>query len=359
MSGAPKRVRRRRDHDHVGRISTMTTIAVLVAAALLFYAIRWVLPPFVFAGLVAYICTPLVEAVTARCGLPRWLVALVLFAILLAAVSAIGLLAVPPLVREMGRTLANLDSVLKTFLAELLGAGKITLLGRPTDAAQMADAGVSAMRDWLGQPGAAAAALGIAFTTGFGFILTLVLLGYFLVGGPQIARGLLFLVPPEQRPLVMHIWVSVDPVLKRYFVGVLGVVAYATIAAYIGLGLFLGIPHAVVLAIATGVLETIPMVGPAASAILAGLVAVHHATGIGPILAYAIYATALRLSIDQFFGPLALGAAARLSPVLVIFCFLAGGALFGLIGVLLAVPVALVVKVTLTLLYDEEASSAA
>jgi predicted PurR-regulated permease PerM len=105
----------------------------------------------------------------------------------------------------------------------------------------------------------------------------------------------------------------------------------------------------------TGILEMIPMVGPGASALIAGLVAIHYAAGIGAIIAYAIYATALRISIDQFFGPVALGAAARLHPVLVIFCFLSGGLLFGVVGVILAGPMALVVKTTLTVLYDEPA----
>ena len=99
----------------------------------------------------------------------------------------------------------------------------------------------------------------------------------------------------------------------------------------------------------------IPVIGPGASAIIAGLVAVHSAKGIGAIIAYALYATALRISIDQVFGPLALGTAARLHPVLVIFCFLSGAFLFGMIGVIMAVPVALAVKVTLALLYDEPA----
>ena len=80
--------------------------------------------------------------------------------------------------------------------------------------------------------------------------------------------------------------------------------------------------------------------------------------GIGAIIAYALYATALRISIDQLFGPLALGTAARVHPVLLIFCFLSGALLFGMIGVIMAIPVALAVKVTLALLYDEPATQA-
>jgi predicted PurR-regulated permease PerM len=134
---------------------------------------------------------------------------------------------------------------------------------------------------------------------------------------------------------------------------VIVVVVYAASAAYVGLGLVLGIPHAAILALLTGVLEMIPVVGPGAAAVIAGLVAVHYATGVGPIIAYALYAAALRLSIDQLFGPLVLGTAAQVHPVVVILCFLAGGLLFGIPGVILAIPVALTVRVTLAILYDE------
>jgi predicted PurR-regulated permease PerM len=153
--------------------------------------------------------------------------------------------------------------------------------------------------------------------------------------------------------LVARIWTRLDPVLMRYFIGVIVLVVYATIAAYIGLGVILGIKHAVLLALLTGILETVPVVGPTAAAILAGLVSLRTATGIISIVEYAAYATALRLSIDQLVGPVVLGRAAHVHPVLIIFCFLAGGIVLGIPGVILAVPVALVVKSTLATLYGD------
>ena len=131
------------------------------------------------------------------------------------------------------------------------------------------------------------------------------------------------------------------------------VVAYAATAAYIRLGVILHIPHAVFLALFTGFLEMIPMFGPLAAAVIVGLVAAHYATGIAAIIGYGIYATALRLSVDQLFGPLALGAAARLHPVVIMLFFIAGSALFGVTGVIMAVPVALAIKVCLAVLYDQ------
>jgi len=356
MSAAPKPVKPvPSDHEHVGRISTQTTIFVLIAVALILFEIQWILPPFVLAGLLAYVSTPAIEWSTTRSGLPRALVALLFFAVFLLLAAATGYLGVPPLVREMTHLFSDFESIIHAFAQRMIGDRKISLLGQPMNADELAQAAGNGLRDWFLQTRVVAGLSGAAFGLMLGAVLTLVLLCYFLLSGPGIARGLLWLVPPQQRPLIAHIWSFVDPLLKRYFIGVAIVVTYAAAAACVGLGVALGIPYAVPLALITGVLEMIPMVGPGASALIAGLMAIHYAAGTGAIIAYAIYATALRISIDQLFGPLALGAAARLHPVLVIFCFLSGGLLFGVVGVILAVPAALVVKVTLAVLYDEPA----
>src|SRR5262249_26613985 len=99
----------------------------------------------------------------------------------------------------------------------------------------------------------------------------------------------------------------------------------------------------------------IPVIGPVSAAVLAGLVALHQAQSVEAIIAYAIYATVLRLSIDQLLGPVVLGHAARLHPTIIIFCFISGGLLFGIAGLIMAVPVALSIKGTLGALYHQAA----
>jgi predicted PurR-regulated permease PerM len=205
----------------------------------------------------------------------------------------------------------------------------------------------------LQQGGTVATLAAFAFGGIFGVFLTLTLLAYFLASGRQVLRGLLRLFPPDWRPLTARIFDTLRPILFRYFAGIAAVVVYAGCAAYIGLGLFLGLRHAAFLAALTGLLEVLPVVGPALSAVIAGLVAVQEAKSLWSIAAYVIYASGLGLSIDQLVGPLVLGNAARVHPTLVIFCFLAGGALFGIAGVILAVPFALTVKVTLAMIYRE------
>jgi len=350
------RARPQADHEHVSRISTGTILFIITAAAITLYELQLVLIPFVLAGVISYICAPAVTFVGARTGLPRVPVAIFFFLILVALGAIIGFLGIPPLTREVTHVAMHFQQTVNR-LAEAIAGSAADLLDQPVDAQQLATEIGQTVRDWVGNARALSIAATSVFVGGFGVVLTLVLLFFFMVTGPSIVRGLLWLVPPGARPLIEdHILRQLDPVLRRYFIGVVAVVCFAAAFAYAGLGLVLGIPHAIFLALITGILEAIPIVGPAVAAVIAGLVAIQHNSGIGAIVGYAIYLTALRLSIDQLFGPLVLGAAGRVHPALVIFCFLAGGTLFGVVGVITAVPIALIIKTTLSVLYDEPVS---
>jgi predicted PurR-regulated permease PerM len=344
------------EHGEVGRMSTPTIIFVLIVVALLLYELQIILLPFLISGVAAYICTPLVRWLASRTGFSRAFFSVVVFVAILLIVGLTGFLALPPLKRGLARVVFDFQDIVSTLAKSAIGDRTIDFFGKSMNATQLAQAAVSSLRGWIEQPEKILLLGGVTFAAVWAFFLIPTLLFYFLYSGPRVFRGLLWLVPPAHRPLVLDIWSRLDPVLRRYFVGIVIVVAYATTAAYLGLGIVLHIPHAFFLALLTGVLEMIPAIGPLASAIIAGLAAVHYATGIGAIIGYAIYATVLRLSIDQLFGPLALGVAARLHPVVIIFCFIAGGVLFGIAGVVMAVPVALVVKTCLAVLYNEPPS---
>ena len=333
--------------------SSATVVGVVVALIIFVYLVREILLPFVFAGILAYIFTPLIDWLSKCTGKPRWLFATaVLLALVLVGVAVVYL-AVPALLHEV-MAIGSLKETVTGFMQKFIGTGTVSALGEPINAAQIGASVQSAVHQWLNQSGRMFTLTVIGFASMFGIILAWVLLGYLLYDAQKISDGLFWLVPPHHRPFVHRVWDDLDPVLRRYFVGVALVVIYAATAAYIGLGLILNLHHAVLLALLTGMLEVVPIVGPAASAIIAGLVAVREAQSAWNVIAYVIYATALRISIDQFFGPLVLGRAAYVRPALVIFCFLAGGLLFGMVGVVLAIPVALTIKSSLYELYKEE-----
>lgn len=330
--------------------------AIMLAAAVLFvffYFIRFILLPFVLAAIVAYICTPLLDWAARRTRWPRLLFAIALFVLIVGVGVLVLFFAAEHFVVELKGIASDLQGMLENFASQAIGDQPVRVFGQELSAHQLAQSVVDRLRDWLRSEQILLIA-GYSLAGIMGLFMTVVLLFYFLAGGHGVARGLFWLVPPHRRPLAARIWEHLDPVLYRYFLGVLAVVVYASIAAYIGLGLILNIHHALLLALMTGVLETVPVIGPTSAAVIAGLISLRTATGIGSIFAYAAYATLLRLSIDQLFGPIVLGRAAHVHPALIIFCFLAGGVVLGIAGIILAVPVALLVKSSLATIYGDE-----
>ena len=174
---------RQPDHEHVGKISTQTTIFVLIAIALILYEIQWILPPFVLAGVLAYVSTPAIEWSGARSGLPRWFVALAIFAMFLTLGSVIGYFGIPPFVRAMTHVFNDFESIIRAFAQRMIGDGKISLLGQPMNAEELAQAAGNGLRDWFSQTRIVAGLSGALFGTMLGLVLTLVLLCYFLLSG--------------------------------------------------------------------------------------------------------------------------------------------------------------------------------
>jgi predicted PurR-regulated permease PerM len=342
----------------VKSISPRTEMIVLITIAVFLYLVRVILLPFVIAGAVAFVCAPAVDWLAARLSVPRWVSASAMFVLLLGLAILTGSIAGPVLLDEFIPLISDLGGSLTRAARHVIGDRTVSILGHTMNASQLGQAAVDGIRGWLGQNGEFISLARMSFKGFFGVILLFVLLLYFLLGGPRLANGMLWLVPPNQRSLARSIRAALEPILRRYFIGIAVVVTYAAAAAYVGLGLVLGLNHAVFLALTTGVLEIVPVAGPALSAGLAGLIAIQTATGIGNIVAYTIYAIDLRLSIDQLIAPLVLGHAAQLHPVQIIFCFLAGGVLFGIPGVILAVPTALTIKVVLATLYAEPLNEA-
>jgi predicted PurR-regulated permease PerM len=330
--------------------------AVMLAAAgltVFLYFIKLILLPFVLSAILAYICTPAVDWLAKRTRWPRLLFAVLFFLGILAIAGLFATFAATRIVAQAAGLGTDLQALLAKFFTAALGSGQVQFLGHTLNADQIAQTAVGRISNWISQTDHLALFAGYSLGAVMGVFLSAVLLFYFLVSGERIARGLLWLAPPHRRGLVRRIWSRLDPVLMHYFVGMIVVVIYATTASYIGLDLVLGIRHAVLLALLSGILETVPVIGPTSAAVIAGLVSLQTATGIMSIVDYALYATALRLSIDQLVGPIVLGTAAHVHPVLIIFCFLAGGVVFGIPGIILAVPVALLIKSTLATLYGD------
>ncbi len=217
----------------------------------------------------------------------------------------------------------------------------------------MANDIVRSLAHWIIRPANAADAAVWATAGVMGCFLVFVLLFYFLLHGQRLIDGAVWLVPPRHRPETLALLRRIDPMLGRYIRGIFLIVLITAALCWVPFKLVLGLPHAAGLALVTGLLELMPVVGPLAAATLVGLVAVGEGK-VWVVVGFVIFYIIIRIFIDEVLGPLVLGRAATIHPVVVVFSFLAGATLLSLIGVLLAVPVASSVKIVLTAIYEEQ-----
>jgi predicted PurR-regulated permease PerM len=325
------------------------TAAIAVVLLFLFF-VREILLPFILAAAIAFILTPVVDSLTARSKIPRWTVATAVYLCVVTIFALLGYWVGGLLIKDATQIVRQFPQLLEKLLSDISNLiSGVSADTMDVDAvAQAVTADLGAL--FSGEQGVKLASYGV--TALVNSILMLVLLIYFLISGRQVAGGVFWLVPPEYRPEADRVVCRVLPMLWRYFVGLVGVISYTTLTAWLGFRFVFHLPHAPVLAVAVGLLELIPVIGPAISLALVGLTAIQQTSILG-IAGLAVFAIALRLSIDQIVGPLVLGHAAQLHPVVIIFAFLSGASLFGIIGLLLAVPFAAGMKIAVTMYYSE------
>lgn len=167
----------------------------------------------------------------------------------------------------------------------------------------------------------------------------------FLVEYPALRRRLGELVPPRHRPLVERVGRAIARELATFLRGRLACGLVKALLLWVGL-LVLGVPFAAPIALASGVLSLVPVLGVVVGAVPASVLALTMPGGGSESLlsVLALFAVA-----EAFEGavlyPFVLGRETGLHPVVLVLVLLAGGSLLGTLGVLVALPVALVVKV--------------
>jgi predicted PurR-regulated permease PerM len=173
-------------------------------------------------------------------------------------------------------------------------------------------------------------------------VMTLTL--FWLGTSARFKAFVLQLFPPARRELVSNVTTGISKSLGGWVLGTLIAMVLIGTLTFLGL-LLLGIPYAVLLGIVAGLCEVIPYLGPWISGSIA-VVATLVMTG-SPLKAVAV--VVLFLIIQEVEGnvvqPLVMHKAVNLDPWLVIVSLLIGGQLLGIIGVILAVPVAAVLQV--------------
>jgi predicted PurR-regulated permease PerM len=321
-------------------------LAVLVIAALLLRLLGTILLPFVFATALAYIGSPLVGWLQRRLHAPRALIVALLYILVLGPLIAAGYFLGPSALGGVERYIAAFPDQLAKYIAQMLGGQEVQFFGRAVSANQLAQEILSGIESLVATPGDIVHFASLGVEAFIGVILALVVSFYFLLGGGSLSNRLLGLVPAMRRPQVRYLGERIDHMLGRYIRGLAVILVTATIIAWIGLGLIFHVPGALPVSFATGILEPVPVIGPVTAWIIVSLYAYVNG-GFILMLKVMVVLGVLRLTLDNILGPIILGKAVTLHPVAILFAFLAGGTLFGIVGILLAVPIAASLKVIL------------
>jgi predicted PurR-regulated permease PerM len=327
------------------------TVGLLIVGALfLTYRASDIVRPFLWAAILGYILLPVVRAFENRLTNQRGLAAAIVFvAVLLVIAGGVRFLA--PLAVTQAQTfqgtlptlLANAQNTLAETLDQIGAEDLVPIVFGP-----VATAPLEVTRNVAG--------LAVPFIVGFSrflleFLVFLIATFFFLRDWPRLINWVKGLVPAASRHELFPLFEQVSILLSRYVRGQLLLIVIMATATTIGLTFF-GVPFSLLLGIVTGVLEVIPIIGPITAGAIACLVALGNPNPFGwSQLAYvgaiAIMYTVLRHAEDYFVIPLVIGRIVRLHPALVIFSLLSGGAVFGLIGIVLAVPVVATLRLVL------------
>jgi predicted PurR-regulated permease PerM len=302
----------------------------------------------VFAVAIVYVLNPLVNRLENR-HLHRLLGSCLSYLILMAVLTAIGFLVIP-IIRTQAVALAEevpviVDQV-SEFAQDLADRFELTI--------EMP--GFDTVSDWFSETenqqrltDVASGVFDVAATVVEAillFLLAPVLAFYMLVDAPNTRKIARSLVPEDLRDEAVHVAGLVSRALGGFVRGQLLVALIVGIMTSFALWI-IGLPLWLIVGAITGLLNLVPFVGPTSGGILA--VSVSLVLGDWKMAVWAAVAMVIVQQIDNhLISPVILRATVKLHPVIIILALLVGGSLAGLLGVLVAVPMAAVTKIILS-----------
>jgi predicted PurR-regulated permease PerM len=324
----------------------------------------FLLAPFVLALVLAYVLHPLVERMERR-RIPRtWGTAIL-------ALPALGILAllmfvgIPALSAQIAEFIRGAPALLQTATLRMeqwqaqLQSRDLAWLDEDALLERMRSIQPEAVMAWLQQRqsqiarGVWTGILGVG--KGVGAVLSLlsyvfltpILIFYLLRDWRNIERRLGELVPGPYRDRVVGFASEYDRLLARYLRGQLLAAGIVGVLTWLGF-LIAGFPYALLLGVVAGVFNIIPYMGLVASLIPALFIALFSAAPGVALLKIVIVFAVVQVLDSSVIGPRVVGEAVGLHPVWVLLALAVSGYFFGFVGLLIAVPLAVLVKLLLT-----------
>ncbi len=334
----------------LSRFAALQWLSFAAVAGLLLYLLGPILTPFVAAGILAYICNPLVERLCRWKVSRTWAVVLVMFGLLLLFVLLL-LIMLPLLQKE--------TSLFIERLPQWIEAGKVKFLPLLQQwfgsELEWDSAAIKQMlsNHWQNAGGAAAKLLpwlGISGNALLALLANLVLIPlamfYLMRDWNGLVSNIDHVTPRHWHAKVREIATETDNILAEFLRGQISVMLLMSVFYVIGLWL-VGLEFALPIGIIAGMLVFVPYLGMILGLMLATLAAVMQFPDFnGVLIVWAVFVVG-QLIEGMVITPWLVGDRIGLHPLAVVFALMAFGQLFGFFGILLALPLAAMLLVAL------------
>lgn len=322
-----------------------------VISAAFAFAIRGIVGPFIIAAVLALILNPLVN-LAERYRMPRVVAILGIYA-LGAALLAAAIVFIAPLARQEFIALVKQGPAIAAYFQGLAAQHHVvSIFGVTIDLRQSYGTMAANLPALLA--GHLQSLVQNVFTLLNWILQTLLvlLITFFLVKDAHaIRRFFEQLVPAGYRADVRGVAQDIYGMLGAYMRGQLLICGLVGVVTALAMWL-VGVPYWLALGLVAGVTAFIPFIGPLLGALPAVAVAAFVSQSAGKVVLVLIIYFIISNIIYNFISPKVFGDAVHLSPMLIIFAFVVGGYMAGILGLFLAVPVAAAVRILFLYLHD-------
>jgi predicted PurR-regulated permease PerM len=334
---------RREDSGRAFRIGLAGTAGGVLVLLAFFavYSVRQVLVLAIIALFVAVSLEPPVRGLTRR-GLPRWLAVTIVLIGLILLVAGFIAAVVPAIVGQSGELIHNLPGYIETAREK---SQTIKIFGEKMPIAEKATTWLADLPARIGNSllHFAGRFLGVLSST----LLVIVLAAYFIGDLPRLRRSAVRLAPEQYRDRARTV---VDIVVDKVGSYMIGNLIISLIAGVFSLAAFLllDIPYAVPLAVVVAVLDIVPLVGASIGAVFCVVIAALTVDIWPNAVLLAAFFIAYQQVENYWIAPRVLRSSVDLPAVAVLLAGLLGATVLGLVGALMAIPIAATIRILMS-----------
>jgi predicted PurR-regulated permease PerM len=284
---------------------------------------------------------PVLDALDARIRVPRAVLILGVYTLLIASVVVIGYVVVPSLVKQVGQ----LSHDAPRYAAELRHDGTFRHYDNRYHITPTLVRDARQLPHLLGHLAGPLKDVTVQAFSFIGQLLTVLAITFLLVlhGRQYVNLGLS--LTGDRAGRYRRLIIDIKRAVAQYVLGNITISGLATIATWIVLSI-LGVPYALSLGFVVGFFDLIPLVGATLGAIVVAFATVTVDFPTATIVWVAFIIVWQRFE-DYVVQPLVYGRSLRVDPIITIVSVLAGAALLGILGALLAIPTAAAIQIIL------------